>query len=862
MSDPIVGIDLGTSNSVVAVSDQGGNVKVLADDAGFKVQPSVVSFHPNGAVIVGNEAKQRKVLDPKNTVFSSKRLIGRSFRSKEVQTAMGRMPYVIREGGNQQPMIVTRAGEFAVPEISAIILDHMRKIATKAMARDAGRAVVTVPANFTEAQRSATATAGAIAGMTIVRVLNEPTAAALAYGHMRQLRKTIAVYDFGGGTFDITVLRLDENVYEVLGTAGDTFLGGDDIDERVVDRLVAGFLAEHRIDLRQNEIAMMRLRAVAEQTKIELSRRSRAIIKVDEIAYGPGGVPLHLQHELTRDELVASSTDLIERTFPVCEESLRLAGLRTGDIDDVVLVGGTTKMPFVRDRVAAFFGKAPRTDVNPEEAVAVGAGLQAAAIEHLLSKRPNVRITGQQVPVREDTAETTDADALRPPTDSLGTETGEQTFEGEFSAAATRPEGVAPPATAPTRRSGQMGAVGPKPGSTTDSRFGGDRPVQRGGAVDRVEDKGNIVPPGAPLGRMTKQGQPPPVPRETRSGLPAQPPGADSGLRLPAPAPLPASGTASGFGSTIPPGRTIPPPMPPPTRGTDRAMPSQAPPMQSRGTDRGLPAQPPRPPPQPSPSRGGGDVFEEPTRESPIQGEPTRPAGDNIERLLAQQHHDAQEAPTRVGPRPDQQPSVPALPPQARTMIASASQSGFDPATQPAARAMQPPLPPTAMMPPPSAMAAAAAVASIGEDPSRPHLLMQNMQVLDVTPRAFGVATVAGYCEELIRRNTRVPTEIKKTFSTSHDRQQTVRIRIFQGESRRIDDNHVIGDLVLDGLEPRPRGDLNIEVTFALDASGILNVRARDSRSGREQRAQLDIIGAQTNDEVTASRERVAQLRR
>jgi molecular chaperone DnaK len=700
--------------------------------------------------------------------------------------------------------------------------------------------VVTVPANFTEAQRSATATAGAIAGMTIVRVLNEPTAAALAYGHMRQLRKTIAVYDFGGGTFDITVLRLDDNVYEVLGTAGDTFLGGDDIDERVVDRLVAGFLAEHRIDLRQNEIAMMRLRAVAEQTKIELSRRSRAIIKVDEIAYGPGGVPLNLQHELTRDELVASSTDLIERTFPVCEESLRLAGLRTAEIDDVVLVGGTTKMPFVRDRVAGFFGKAPRTDVNPEEAVGIGAALQAAAIEHLLAKRPSVRITGQQVPVREDTGETTDADALRPPTET-GTDTGEQTFEGEWSQAGTRPEGAAAPAAAPQRRSGQMGAV--KPGSTTDSRFGGDRPVQRGGAVDRVEDKGNIVPPGAPLGRMTKQGVPPPLPRDTR-GLPAQPPGADSALRLPAPAPLPASGTASGFGSTIPPGRTIPPPMPPPTRGTDRGVPSQPPPSMR---------------PQPAPrGGGGGDVFEEPTRESPIQGEPTRPAGDNIERLLAQQH-DPQEIPTRVGPRPDQQ-SVPALPPQAKTMIASASQSGFDPATRPAARAVQPaPMPP---MPAAVPMSAAAAVASIDEEPSRPHLLMQSMQVLDVTPRAFGVATVAGYCEELIRRNTRVPTEIRKTFSTSHDRQQTVRIRIFQGESRRIDDNLVIGDLVLDGLEPRPRGDLNIEVTFALDASGILNVRARDSRSGREQRAQLDIIGAQTSEEVTASRERVAQLRR
>ncbi|HLL21945.1 MAG TPA: Hsp70 family protein, partial [Kofleriaceae bacterium] len=293
MRDPIIGIDLGTSNTVVAHVDETGKPVVLADANGYKIHPSVVSFHPNGGVIVGAAAKQRKVIDPQNTIYSVKRLIGRAFRSPEVTTAIGRSPFSIKEGDSGQPLIVTRAGEFAVPEISAIVLDYIGTLATEASSTGpTKRAVVTVPASFNDAQRSATATAGAIANLEIVRVINEPTAAALAYGHTRNVDELIAVYDFGGGTFDVTILKLSGQVYEVLGTAGDTFLGGDDLDERIVDKMVAKFLAENRMDLRTNEVAIMRLRAVAEQTKIELSRRSRAVVRIDEIAYGTKGKPL------------------------------------------------------------------------------------------------------------------------------------------------------------------------------------------------------------------------------------------------------------------------------------------------------------------------------------------------------------------------------------------------------------------------------------------------------------------------------------------------------------------------------------------------------------------------------------------
>ncbi|HSD86727.1 MAG TPA: Hsp70 family protein [Kofleriaceae bacterium] len=393
MTDPIVGIDLGTSNTVVARADGvTGRVQVLADANGYRIHPSVVSFHPTGSVVIGAAAKQRKVIDPKNTIFSVKRLIGRRFSEPEVQTAKQRMPYRIEEGTNQLPVIVSRGGERAVPEISALILEHARKAATTALGTEVSRAVVTVPASFNDAQRAATAAAGSIAGLTVVRVLDEPTAAALAYGHARKLDETIAVFDFGGGTFDMTILKLTAQACEVLGTAGDTFLGGDDLDERLVDLMVEKFLLDHRSDLRTNEVSMLRLRAVAEQTKIELSRRSRSAVRVDEIAYGPNGKPLDLQIEIRRDELVRGIAGIVDKTFPLCEEALARASLDITRIDDVILVGGTTKIPYVRDQVARFFGKAPRTDVNPEEAVAIGAALQAAEIERVLDhERPSQR---------------------------------------------------------------------------------------------------------------------------------------------------------------------------------------------------------------------------------------------------------------------------------------------------------------------------------------------------------------------------------------------------------------------------------------------------------------------------------------
>ncbi len=776
MSDPIVGIDLGTSNSVVAHADESGNARVLADEGGYKIHPSVVSFHPNGGVVVGAAAKQRKVIDPSNTIYSVKRLIGRAYSSPEVKTAKQRSPFQIKEGANELPLIVTRGGEFAVPEISAIVLDHVRNIAQHQLGEPVSRAVVTVPASFNDAQRSATATAGAIAGLTVVRVLNEPTAAALAYGNTRNLKQTIAVYDFGGGTFDITILKLHDQVYEVLGTAGDTFLGGDDLDERLVDKMVGKFLQENRIDLRTNEVSMMRLRAVAEQTKIELSRRSRAVVRVDEIAYGAKGAPLNLQIEITRDEFVSQVSDIIDRTFPVCKEALSYAGLGIDRIDDVILVGGTTKIPYVRDQVSKFFAKAARTDVNPEDAVAVGAALQATSLEKILNRTSSKSV---QIPVAPEEDDAFDGETNTVDNLQFGANVEMDDEETNVSQASLL-----------------------KPDTSYSLPRTGTREVF----------EGKTPPPQGALGRIK------PMPRATDKGVPTAAPQSKTMVaeapRAPTPPPVPVKGP----------------------------------------TQRGMPAAP-----KPENQWGAADDFQtNPAAQQPtvvvdsgLQQMPT--ASPSATTLMSSSPPPPQQEPspasTAKGFAPPQQYPVTATPPPP-----PAHQT--PPAHQaPTQMAMQPP--PMQQMPAPQPFRLPTMPEPPPPEPVRPTPV-----ILDVTPRSLGIATVAGYCEELIRRNSRLPTEMVKLFTTSRDKQDAVRIVVCQGESRRLDNNTVIGDLRLEGIPARPRGETSIEVTFQLDASGILQVSAKDALTGREQTARLDLVGGVRGEDVAASRERVQQLRR
>jgi molecular chaperone DnaK len=382
----VVGIDLGTTNTVVACVRE-GRVHVLPDEQGRRLLPSVVSFHPSGEVLVGYPAKERRTLDPQNTIASIKRLIGRAWGSDEIRRGRQRFAFELKEGPGQGPLVVARGQEYTLPEISAFVLRRAKEMAERALGEGVDRAVITVPANFNELQRAATKVAGRVAGLDVLRIINEPTAAALAYGLGRSAKERIAIYDFGGGTFDCTLLDLSGNVFEVLATAGDTFLGGDDLDLAIAERMSESFLRTHRYDPRSDAQTFERLRGTAERVKMELSARDRTQTKLREVAFGVGGGTLDLDFGMTRDELEMLATPLVERTFAVCQDALSVARLPVSAFDKIILVGGSTRIPLVRRRVEQFFGAVPNDRVNPEEVVAIGAAIQAAALTEVARRR-------------------------------------------------------------------------------------------------------------------------------------------------------------------------------------------------------------------------------------------------------------------------------------------------------------------------------------------------------------------------------------------------------------------------------------------------------------------------------------------
>ena len=379
----IIGIDLGTTNSCVAVMD-GQQGKVIENSEGDRTTPSVVAFAKDGQVLVGQSAKRQAITNPTNTLYAIKRLIGRRFKDKVVQRDIEMVPYKLVGSDNGDAWVEANGRKIAPPEISARVLQKMKKTAEDYLGEDVTEAVITVPAYFNDSQRQATKDAGKIAGLEVKRIINEPTAAALAYG-MGQKRgdRKIAVYDLGGGTFDISLIEIaeidGETQFEVLATNGDTFLGGEDFDNRLIDYLSGEFEKEHGVDVRKDPLAMQRLKEAAEKAKIELSTQQQTEINLPFITADASG-PKHLNIRLTRAKLEALVEDLITRTIEPCRTALADAGLSVGDINDVILVGGQIRMPKVQEAVRDFFGRDPRKDVNPDEAVALGAAIQAGVL--------------------------------------------------------------------------------------------------------------------------------------------------------------------------------------------------------------------------------------------------------------------------------------------------------------------------------------------------------------------------------------------------------------------------------------------------------------------------------------------------
>ena len=657
----VIGIDLGTTNTVVAIV-RDGEASALEDTTGAVLIPSVVSFDRDGSVLVGAEAKERRLVDASNTIYSVKRLIGRSWGSAEVALARSRFPFEMREGPGQAALVVARGETYTLPEISAFVLRKAKSVAEAALGAAVERAVITVPASFNDLQRAATKVAGRVAGLEVLRILNEPTAAALAYGFGRANSERLAVYDFGGGTFDVTLLDLSDNVFEVLATSGNSFLGGDDIDLAIADRMAEEVRVRHRFDPRSDVRAFESLRVSAEHLKQQLSFDLEATVEIESFARSGASVP-SFAYSMTRIQLERLITPIVDRTFEVCREALSLAGTEVSELDDILLVGGSTHIPLVQRRVAEFFQREARFHTNPEEVVGLGAAIQASALTS--SARPSgtvppvpavARRAGAPSPLPElptarswtDTAELSAAPSLAAsPRDESVTFTLEDEEIEEL--------GALPPALS----AAQLGSTAAWPPAPLPS-YGDDDITRKGRVLDAFEDEATQVVSSAR-------------------------------------APLTASQTLDEL-----------------------------------------------PIPQPLPLRPVGD--------GPRSGS-VRPSAD-----------------ARSG-----KAAVPLL--------------------------------------------------------------------IDVTPLTLTVETVRGFCDTIIPRNTPVPCTQTRDFVTAADLQTVVRVRVAQGESRRFDENTLLGEVELPNLQPRPRGVLQIAVSFALDSNGMLSVSALERTSGQATAAQLRLLG-------------------
>lgn len=707
----VIGIDLGTTNTVVgAVID--GRATTLPDRDGNRLIPSVVAFPPGGQVLVGSAARERRLQDAANTVFSIKRLIGRSWGSPEVEVARARFPFTMLEGPGLATLVSARGQSYTLPEISAFVLKKAKSVAEEALGEAVERAIITVPASFNDLQRAATKVAGRVAGLEVLRILNEPTAAALAHGYGKGHAERIAVYDFGGGTFDVTLIDLSGNVFEVLSTAGDSFLGGDDIDDAIADVMAKDFLVRYRHDARASAEGYDQLRLAAEQLKVRLGDAESATAALDGLAIGPGGKSIDAVFTFTRPELERLAAPVVERTFRVCEEALQIAGLGVRDLDQVLLVGGSARLPLVRRRVAEFFGREPQVHAVPDEVVALGAAIQASALTASRKRQPPV------------------------PAPPL-------------------PKAAAPAAPAARPRQRTLLGAGRLPA--------------------RPELESDSIP-------NALAARPPPVPPrlEAQGVSPAQRPADDErtgerARRLQQPAPSLSEPEAPARPLEASQWRPAPPP--PPLRTTASATSTETAWSSAPGA---LPFAPAALG-QSSPPNDEGHAP---------------PAADDREHLIGAIEADENvwlPFPSRPPSRPDQ--TIP-------LDHSGASDDGSAALSQ-----ASPPL------------------------------------LLDVTPLSLSVETVGGYCDVLVERNSKLPSSHARVFVTSTDNQRTIAVRVCQGESRRFAENTALGEVVLDGLREAQRGEIAVEIRFALDSDGMLGVNARDLGTQREASVRLHLIG-------------------
>ena len=1051
MASPVLGIDLGTTNSVVAFADE-TRVRVLRDEEGRLLTPSTVSFPASGEIKVGQAARDLRLIDAQHTVYSVKRLIGRPFRSPEVRQAAKHLPFKLEEGQTGGVVVRVRQETFSLPEISSFILRRVRDIAEAALEQPCQNAVITVPANFNELQRMATRDAGRIAGLNVLRILNEPTAAALAYGYRAQQQQRIAVYDFGGGTFDISILELSGDVIEVVATAGDTHLGGDDLDRAIADRMAAEFRRLHGVDLTHSPESYGRLSLAAEWIKCQLSEREAAEATIKKLALRDG-VPLDLKFRLGQREWEELASPLIQRTFHICEDALRLANVRPSQLDAVLLVGGQTRTPRVRELVREFFGLEPKFSVDPDLAVAHGAALQGYALAGVPAAEPDKRVrtlAGGAKPAVDNpfADEPTRVSGPEELADSgRKARRSDNPFEEQANTEKhgnkAKPVQTRLPSLRPERpavlHAQTLSGVGTDKAkveaAARASAIQMPRAELEAGALVSAAPGGEAQPEhdadaedGATSSLLASDAQ-----RErAREGVPASDTASEAqrpGTEVARSSTGPSRHAAAGAGQSAPAGapRKAAPPPPPPARSRRSGSPAVVPPpaagapaiARAETQQTGLPdGQPPSgqpaPAPHGSPARAArGEPIMERLEHVPFGGPRPQPAADSgdetdaWQRMAAEQDaleaRAAQEAPSWGSqPAPERawdadeedgaptsaftaarhalQGSEPARPhPADAAARGSVRAREADAAARDAAARAGANATPIPAEPHPAGAATRGSVLAREADadapvgayaspiPARPHpadaaargsvrareadadahdagaragahsaspvarargadvvprprtdaaassrprrtdpsapsdgigvafsrwsaapagadpIALAHLNVrpanettdpgsqfpgppsvapllLDVTPHTLCVETVGGFCEPIIERNAPIPTEQTRLFTTSRDHQDAVSVRVCQGESRRTDDNQVLGQVELVGLPPARRGEVSIAVTFMIDADGTLNVRAVDEATGRGQDLRVNLTGAIAPEELERLRLRLRSL--
>jgi molecular chaperone DnaK len=793
-----IGIDLGTTNTVVAAVVDGVAV-TLEDEQKRRLLPSVVSFHPSSTVLVGEPARERRLIDPENTIFSVKPLLGRSWDSDEVQAAKARFPFQLVQGTKNSTMVQARDVAYALPEISAFVLRRAKSIAEAALGQPVDRAVITVPANFNDLQRASTKIAGKLAGLDVMRILNEPTAAALAYGQSIAKAEKIGVYDLGGGTFDITLLDLTGNVFEVLATAGDTALGGDDIDRTLAAKIALDVVKRFNVDPRTSATTAARLTFLAEELKKELTTAPIARRELSGVGYVAGGQAIEMPVSLSRDELEILTKPLIERTISVARQSMEIVGLSPRDFDRVILVGGSTRMPLVARMVEQLFGQPPHLKVNPDEVVALGAAIQAHALNR--SKGAHKRRSAHDQLAH-----------AQPKQGGHITTSPPQADPTAFAADVPK----APPLPA------NLGA--PPPPSPEVPQFFS---FNKAPAVIAFSSNMPGAPP-APGAKAPVRPAAPPVP----AMKPARPPGANA----PPPVPKPRTPTML-FGDELPNSQGAPAPP---------FDPSRTAPMKAMGA--------PPPVPRPRPSFELDDPHDQPTAQRPAARMPV--LDDQVTAQMPAARPPVRSSPDLVPPDLDFEPP----PPSENDIIAAPPELDLELPSGPPMMAMplmsERPTPSGGMSGlrlgtddffQELELAGPVLTSERFDQGSAIATATSTPLLIDVTPLSLGVETAGGYADVLIPANSPVPCEKTRTFLTASDNQTVVSIRVAQGESTRFSANTRLGDLELSGLRSARRGEVKVAVTFELDADGILNVRARDPDTGRETTATMRLSGASTD---------------